>query len=45
MCGDQLRLKLMISIPPGAITVGEIESDPAKGDGRLKPGDQIIEVC
>jgi hypothetical protein len=28
----------------GGIFIGSIESDPAKSDGRLQPGDQILEV-
>ena len=28
----------------GGVFVGSIESDPAKSDGRLQPGDQILEV-
>lgn len=35
----------VISSILGGVFIGVIEADPAKSDGRLKPGDQIIEVC
>ena len=34
----------MTSDNTGGVFIGVVESDPAKSDGRLKAGDQIIEV-